>query len=442
MYSLEKNIKSKLLKKQIKKYLNFLKPKDYEKFKYFLNAIDEEYTYQDERLILVEQSLEVSSSELSEKNNEISNMLEENIKIARQLEETKNNLALIIDNLWEWLIVINEEAKIILLNKKASLMTWYEKDFLIGKQYKEHINFIFDKWEKSLEEFIFDTLEKWVEHFFNSDIFLLGKEIKTPISLISSPLENFISWKRSCILVFRDATKERELENLKNEFISVTSHELRTPLTVIREYINLFLKGKFWSITNIQRNYFDRILLNTNSLISLVNDSLDISKIESWKIQYNFRETDIKELMLNTIEWFKSLLEGKNISIETYLSDITASTDQDKLKQIITNLISNAYKFTNLQWKIIVRLHKWTKEEYFFISVEDNGIGIKKEDVKNLFNKFYQIWSHLNKTEKWTGLWLFICKNMVEWMGWEIFVESRYWEGTKFSFILPMRSSK
>jgi len=99
MYSLEKNIKSKLLKKQIKKYLNFLKPKDYEKFKYFLNAIDEEYTYQDERLILVEQSLEVSSSELSEKNNEISNMLEENIKIARQLEETKNNLALIIDNL-------------------------------------------------------------------------------------------------------------------------------------------------------------------------------------------------------------------------------------------------------------------------------------------------------------------------------------------------------
>lgn len=437
MYSLEKNIKSKLLKKQIKKYLNFLKPKDYEKFKYFLNAIDEEYTYQDERLILVEQSLEVSSNELSEKNNELSNMLEENIKIAKQLEDTKNNLALIIDNLWEWLVVIDMKWNIILLNKKASLMTWYEKDFLIGKQYKEHINFIFDKWEKSLEEFIFDTLEKWVEHFFNSDIFLLGKEIKTPISLISSPLENFISWKRACILVFRDATKERELENMKNEFVSITSHELRTPMTVIREYIYLFLNRRFWEINEIQEQYLNRMLDNTKWLLDLVNDTLDISKIESWKIDYNFREWNIKNILTKTIDWFINLFREKDINIERHLSDLNALVDEEKLTQIMINILSNAYKFTDKEGKVIIKLEKLENEEYFLISIEDSGIGIKRKEIDKLFNKFYQVWSHLNKTEKGTGLWLFICKSLVEWMGGRIYVESKYWVWTKFSFILP-----
>ncbi len=432
-------IKSGLLKKQIKKYLGFLKHEDYKKFKYFFNSIDEEYDYENQRLALVEKSLEVSSNELINKNEQLSHILNKNIKINEKLEESKDNLALIIDNLWEWLIVINSENKIVIVNSRASLLTGYSKEILKGKNYNEYIKFVSDNKNIKIENFISDTLLKGKEHFFNKDIILVWKKLKIPISLISSPLENFSSSKRSCIIVFRDATEERELENMKDEFLSVTSHELRTPMTVIKEYISLFLRGKFGEVTELQRKYLERILFNTTILIDLINDTLDINKLEAWKMEYEFKPINLKEIIIKTIDEFASLLSWKNISLESHLSEITAITDEDKFRQILFNFISNAYKFSNPDWKIIIKLEEWTDKKYFQVSIEDNWIGIKEQDINKLFKKFSQVWSHLNKTEKGTGLGLFICKYTIEWMWWKIFVKSKYQKGSNFSFILPIK---
>jgi signal transduction histidine kinase len=210
-------------------------------------------------------------------------------------------------------------------------------------------------------------------------------------------------------------------------------------MTVIKEYVNLFLKGKFGPINETQKKYWERVLSNTNSLIELVNDTLDINKIESWKMDYEFKSTNIRELIVKTIEEFTNLLSEKNIIINYTLWDITAMVDEEKLKQVLINLISNAYKFTNFDWKIIIKLEEMSDKRNFQVSIEDTWIGIRRKDINKLFKKFSQIWSHLNKTEKGTGLWLFICKNIIEWMGGEIFIKSSYWKGTTFSFILPIK---
>ncbi|NUJ97738.1 PAS domain S-box protein [Candidatus Gracilibacteria bacterium] len=439
MYSWQNSVKSKLLKKQISKYLNFLEKEEYEKLNPFLNAIDEEYTYENERLSLVEKTLEVSSSELTTKNEQLSNILNKNIEINEKLQESKDNLASIIDNLGEGLIVVDSNNTIVIINSKASLLTGYSKEFLKGKNYNEYINFVSDNEKIKIGNFILDTLKEGKEYFFNKNILLIGKNKNIPISLISTPLENFSSGKRSCIIVFRDATKERELENMKNEFISVTSHELRTPMTVIKEYVNLFLKGKFGPINETQKKYGERVLSNTDTLIELVNDTLDINKIESGKMDYEFTSTNIRELIVKTIEEFTNLLSEKNIIIEHNLGDITAMVDEEKLKQVLINLISNAYKFTNFDGKIIIKLEEMSDKRNFQVSIEDTGIGIRRKDINKLFKKFSQIGSHLNKTEKGTGLGLFICKNIIEGMGGKIFIKSSYGKGSTFSFILPIK---
>ncbi len=433
-------LKSRLLQRQIRKHLK--KFSDEEKIRAgdFLRAIDQEYINVKEDRVFLERKLDVSTKELSEKNERLKDIVLNNIKVLQKVEESKKYLSLLIDNLWEGLIVVDNNRLITEVNARAEQMMGIKKEVLIWKKYNAIIQFVSDNDSVIIGDFIEKTLLKDEEYSFNRNVNLVGWKRDIPVFVTSSPIKKNIGNKDvSCIVVFRDATKDRELTNMKNEFLSVASHELRTPMTVIKGYIGLIINKKLGDINERQEGYLQKILDNTENLIEMVNDMLDLNKMEAWKMNFSYENVDVKAVIEKNIKDMEELFKKKRLSITTELEEICGISDKAKIRQLLINFLSNAYKFTSDEGIIEVKLEKLEGQNFFKISVSDSWVGIEKEDLWKLFKKFSQVWSHLNKTEKGTGLWLSICKRITEWMWWNIWVESEYGDGTTFFAVLPLR---
>jgi len=431
-------VRSWLLKRQIRKHLKGFNWINSEKLWDFIKSIDLEYFDSKEDRELLERSLDLSSKELSLKNEKLADILEKNISIKEKLEESKSHLRTIIDNLWEWLIVIDSDLNIIVANLKASFLSNYSVKSIVWEKYDNNIKFINNNIKS---DFILDTLEKWEEYSFNRNITLVWNNREIPIFVTSTPLKNYWSdWKTACAVVFRDATKEIELSNMKNEFLSVASHELRTPMTVIKWYVSLLIKWKLWEVTDKQKTYLEKIQWNTKNLIDMVNDMLDINKLEAWKMEFNLSDFNLKELVEETTMEMQDLFSKKDLWLSCEATNISINSDNKKIKQVLINFLSNAYKFTDEGWKVKTKL--LVEKDKLYVSVIDSWRWIQKENIDKLFKKFSQVWSHLNKTEKWTWLWLSLSKKIIEWLWWEVWVKSIFWEWSEFYFTLPLKKEE
>lgn len=234
--------------------------------------------------------------------------------------------------------------------------------------------------------------------------------------------------------------KLQDLDKNKDNFLAIASHELRTPMTIIKGYSDLFLNNTFGSLTPDARSYMQKIYDSTESLIELVNNILDISKIEAGKFEILLAEANIRELIRRVFENFETIYREK--WIELTLSDTSGiemlTTDASKFSLICTNLLSNAYKFTETGWKVEIKVY--TKDEKYTISVTDTGRWIEPEKIEHIFEKFNQM-DNTNYTKKsihGTGLWLHLCKQIIELLGWTISVESTLSIGSTFLFSIPL----
>ncbi len=439
MNAVQINTKSNLLRRQVKKYLRHLNFEEYSKISKFIESIDLEYTDIKEDRVLLERTLDLSSKELLEKTKNLEILLAKNIKINEKLEHSRSNLQSIINNLWEWLIVVDSNKKVILANYKASFLSGYTIEEIIWKKYDLYLRFLLEG--KKIDNFILSNLETDKEYVFEKWIILKWKNKEIPIFVTSTPLQKYY-WddgKTAYIIIFRDATKQRELENLKNDFLSVASHELRTPMTVIKGYISLLAKWTFWIVTDKQKIYLEKIQKNTKNLIDLVNDMLDINKLEAGKMDFFYENVNLKKLIKEVIYEMREIYYDKNISLGyDIIDEIEINSDYKKIKQVLINLLSNSYKFTPKNWKVFVELEKSKDNKNIIISVIDNWAWIEKKDLKRLFQKFTQVWSHLNKTEKWTWLGLSISKKIITWLWWDIWIKSTYRKGSTFFFSLKI----
>jgi signal transduction histidine kinase len=237
-------------------------------------------------------------------------------------------------------------------------------------------------------------------------------------------------------------TQLKELDRLKNDFVSIASHELRTPMTAIRSYVWLALNRSDMELTEKMKKYLMRTLTSTERLISLVNDMLNISRIESKKIEIIPESFDLFTLIDDVIAEVGPKAEEKKLKVQiikTMLPQVFA--DQDKVHQILLNLLGNAMKFTPVEG--VVRVSFFNDGKTIQISVKDSGVGIGKDDLGKLFQKFGRLDSSYvaAATSGGTGLGLFICKSLVELMGGRIWAESEGLnKGATFSFTLPIAS--
>ena len=231
----------------------------------------------------------------------------------------------------------------------------------------------------------------------------------------------------------------RRLNEVKSDFVSTVSHELRTPLTSIRGYVSLMSDGEAGPVSDEQKEFLGIVNEESERLTRLIGDLLNISKIESGRMNLTFQKFDFIHFMNDYKKEIMNLASPKKIRVEVNMpKDLSAiDADHDKIKQVLHNLVSNAIKFS--PEGSLLKVSVSTENGFIEVSVADQGIGIAKKDFDKLFQKFQQVDSKMTRNVGGTGLGLAITKHLVEAHGGKVSVESRVGKGSTFSFTLPVK---
>jgi signal transduction histidine kinase len=228
--------------------------------------------------------------------------------------------------------------------------------------------------------------------------------------------------------------EERELSKLKDEFVSTVSHELKTPLTSMRLYLSLLEQEKQGKLTDDQKKTLAIIHAESRRLSSLIDDILDLSRLEHNKVKLKSEEVPLHELVTTSVH--RNLAERKNIVLTVDIpEDMRVVVDPDRFKQVLINLYSNAIKFTDTGGKIQIKARTLAKT--WELSVMDNGCGIPQDKQRRLFTKFFQAENYLTRQVGGTGLGLAIAKHIVDLHHGKISVHSRVNHGTTFTVSIP-----
>jgi signal transduction histidine kinase len=225
--------------------------------------------------------------------------------------------------------------------------------------------------------------------------------------------------------------------------VSNVSHELRTPLTAIKGAVDLLLREVPGRLNENQTHYLTRVRSNTQHLAGLINDLLDLAKIEEGKIELKGARVSVGGLLHEVMETVKPLAAEKPVLLEVKVPEpsVLVWADRDKVTQVLMNLVGNAIKFTPPQGRVMVSASR-DGTEWARVSVRDNGPGISAEECQKIFQKFYQVAESGGPKPKGTGLGLAISKALVELHGGKIWVESEVGRGSTFSFTLPVSGSQ
>ena len=303
-----------------------------------------------------------------------------------------------------------------------------------------------------------DECHGFTEIFRETDFTLEDSTcFQTIVQQVSLPLKSAILYQE-----INDTNKKlAKLERLKSDFISIVSHELRTPLTTIKNSLDIVTSGKTGDLSENANKFLDMAKRNVVRLSGIINDLLDISKIEAGKLDFKYTSASI----LPVIEYVKNNLQGvakeKDIQIdcESDNSDVAIYADTNRLEQVLTNLVSNAIKFTPANGKIKISsklinakdisVEECFKEDieklegdYVQVCVSDQGIGIEHENLKQVFDKFQQIENSLSRKVGGSGLGLAIAKQLIESHNGAIWCDSIVNKGSNFYFVIPVMTDK
>lgn len=244
---------------------------------------------------------------------------------------------------------------------------------------------------------------------------------------------------QDAILAKNEATKKLseqnkkliEIDKVRSEFLANVSHELRTPLNSIIGFSTALKDEMVGELNEKQKNYASKILSSAIHLTGLINDILDMTKIESLGMKINFQQADLNLIIKEVLNIIEPLSNEKNIKIETKLNlEDEILIDSAKFRQIMYNIIGNAIKFSHQNSKVIIKTRRLKDEA--IISIKDFGVGIDKKDHKKIFEKFVQLNNVYTKTYSSTGLGLTITKEFVKMMNGKINIKSKLNEGSEF----------
>jgi signal transduction histidine kinase len=266
-------------------------------------------------------------------------------------------------------------------------------------------------------------------------------ELVLRIQKVLEEKQRFLSLKGYITQLERANQELKQVDEIKSEFVSVASHELRTPLATIKNVVQLVLKRKAGEINETQENFLTMAEKNINRLTNILNDLLDLSRIESGKIGMKLEELDLRGPVVFVLSSLKSQADGKSIHLEMDVEKDLPFVygDREKVEQILTNLIGNAIKFTPEGGRVMVSAKLSDRvRNAVGISVHDNGVGIPKDQLEKVFEKFHQVESPLHHSASGTGLGLAITKGLVEAHQGQIWVESEVEKGSTFIFTLPL----
>ncbi len=271
-----------------------------------------------------------------------------------------------------------------------------------------------------------------------------GLEIRKNLFLEISGVSMMKKGKKwATLVILHDITREKMVEKTKTEFVSIAAHQLRTPLSAIKWTLKMFLDGELGPTTAEQKDYLLKTYRTNNIMIGLINDLLNVAKIEEGKFLYNLVLLNMESVIDFAIDSYKEEINKKKIEIifnkpKNKIPDVLA--DAEKIKLVMQNLLDNAIKYTLAGGRIIITMAQ--KNGELEIAVADNGIGIAPEQRNRIFTKFFRSLSAIKLETDGTGLGLFIAKNIVEAHKGKIWFDSETGKGAVFYFTLPIGVEK
>jgi len=359
----------------------------------------------------------------------------ENARLYREALEEKRKAETILEETFNGIIVVDTELRITAFNPEAGAITGYIPKDVLGKRLPEL--FGSELWgDHSLLQRAISTGERIAPQ----EATITGKRGSRDILLGVTPLHDSKGKTSGYLLSFADITRLKEVDRLKSSIVANVSHEFRAPLASIKAYTELLLDELDEGDPEVRRQFLRVIEEETDRLSTLVNDFLDLSRLESGRFELKKRPLDMGRVVSQVVSLFSVQAgnKGVNIKVDIPLDLPAILADEDLVATVIRNLLSNAIKFSHEGGEVEVRA--WKHDDQLFLSVTDHGIGIPPEDMPYLFEKFYRVWREGTHQIKGTGLGLALAKEAAEAHGGRIEVKSQVGVGSCFTVVLPYTS--
>ncbi|HEV7215379.1 MAG TPA: PAS domain S-box protein [Chloroflexota bacterium] len=351
-------------------------------------------------------------------------------------ETARSETRAILDATVEAVLLVSPDGVVRTVNRRCEQILGLTQENLANRTFHElqpelEQRFIDPAAVALLTATITDTEER-----FTRDLYQRWPVART-LELFSTPVRSVDSLLLGRLYAFRDVTREREVDRMKSEFVSLVSHEMRTPLTSIKGYAYLLLSGDTGELASEQRTFAQVIIDNADRLSAMIDAFLDLSRIESGRMELVRAPVDLAALIASVITSIRPQVEAKRQRLVTEIAgDLPPlSGDAGRLAQIMTNLVSNAQKYTPPGGTITVAARQ--EGESLHLSVADTGIGISPEERAQLFTRFYRASNRETQAVGGTGLGLAITKSLVELHGGSISVRSEPGAGATFTVVLP-----
>jgi signal transduction histidine kinase len=379
-----------------------------------------------------------------------------NLEIAKdRAEDEKNKTVSIVSNFIDPVIVVDPSWQISMLNPAAKEIFGLS-DNDIGKRINTQNNrFSFADFGKMIPiKFTVKELEKDTEGYSLIEEVIVGhhtEEEKLPQSALTGSFKNELVYKvitrsvcdadGTChghMKIFYDLTREKMVDRMKTDFISIVAHQLRTPLSAIKWAVGMVLDGDAGNITGEQANFLRKGYESNERMIMLVNDLLNVSRIEEGRFGFTFAKYKFQDALNDVIANMEGLIAKKHIKIGVEKQDPLPEVymDKDKIVLALQNILDNAIKYTPDYGEIKITLK--SLDSHFYVSIKDSGIGIPKRDQPRMFSKFFRSANVVKMQTEGSGLGLFIVKNIIEKHGGKITLTSEEEKGTEVDFILPL----
>jgi PAS domain S-box-containing protein len=345
----------------------------------------------------------------------------------------KSRLNTIINSITDGLLVVNKNGEAVLYNPSALKYPGFD-------QIKIE-EYILDKLHPQITELInkFLSSETSEQKSFSSQVELKANR-QLIVEATSSPVFNPDGTLAGVVVIIKDITGLKKIEFLKSQFVSMVSHELKAPIAAVYGYLKLFSDTSIHLTEEQKLNYLNRSQIRLDGLLKMVNDLLDISRMELKTVNKEIKEIDLTAVIKSIVELFQIEIKKKNISITINVSEKIPflQADQDEMSRLFTNLLSNAIKYNKTGGSIVININ--SSGNYIITEVNDTGIGMKPAESAKLFQEFFRAKNDKTKDISGTGLGLSIVKRIVDSYSGKMEVVSEFNMGTSFKIFLPLRN--
>lgn len=356
----------------------------------------------------------------------------------------RNKLAVTIDSITDGILALNSEGRIIMTNPTAETQLGLKQEQIIGKSLEEIISLTEDQQKIPLSQLLPNGILKEDTVLLRKEnlILISASQNKLYVSLTSSGIKEGPEVGLGAIITIHDVTKERELEEMRLDFVSMAAHELRTPLTSIKGYLSVFMRENAAKLNTEQNMFLTHINNATDQLSALTENLLNVSHIEKGTLTANLTPLDWATTAQQIIDGFLEQAKENNLTLTFQKPQNIPPIAADKMRitEVLSNLLTNAISYTPPAGQILVQIEVFGDQ--VITQVKDNGRGIPKDAIPHLFTKFFRVEGALSEGAKGTGLGLYISKAIVELHHGKIWVESEPGKGSTFSFSIPVFNSR